>query len=77
MSDSQAPAPVLGAESGVEQLLRDANRAIYFASDGRPAAGPAHWQPGAEPELCRIQALSCLVNANVCGAPLELRLEAR
>ena len=83
MSDAQAPSRVPGAESSLEQMMRDANRAIHFANDGRPAAVPAHWQPGpqsvvrlAVAPLCRIQALSCLVNANVCGAPLNLRLLA-
>ena len=49
MSDSQAPSRVLGAESSAEQMMHDANRAMHFASDGRPAAGPAHWQPGPQP----------------------------
>ena len=46
MSDAQAPSRVPGAESSLEQMMRDANRAIHFANDGRPAAVPAHWQPG-------------------------------
>ena len=72
MSDAQAPSRVPGAESSLEQMMRDANRAIHFANDGRPAAVSAHWQPGSQSvvrlavaPLCHIQALSCLVNANV------------
>ena len=139
MSDSQGPPKVLGAESSVQQMMNNANRAMHFASDGQQAASTVPWLPGLQPgfaapqfppnhpgayrspgiisppagdnlyqptrmyaqagqaalsqfdspaqtltgsvrravaSLCSIRALTCLGNAKVCGAPLELLLEA-
>ena len=55
MSDSQDPPKVLGAESSVEQMMHDANRAIHFASDSRRAASTAPWLPGLQAGIAAPQ----------------------
>ena len=49
MSDSQGPPKVLGAESSVQQMMHNANRAMHFASDSRRAASIAPCLPGFQP----------------------------